>query len=89
MKKEYFEYQYSVEYWDHKRDMNISKHTDSLARAIKMFFTRIKRHPNYRIDIIEYERVLATYQDGTIEYSGVLQQPNWQKYLSNFPMLSY
>jgi len=89
MKKEYYEYQYSVEYWDHKLDVNITKHTDSLARAIRMFHTRIQRHPQYRIDIIENERVIASYENAAIKYYGILKQPDWQKYLSNFPMSSY
>jgi len=69
--------------------MNMTKHTDSLARAVRMFHTRIRRHPQYRIDVIENGFLLATYQDGIIRYFGILKQPDWQKYLSNFPMLSY
>ena len=74
---------YQISYYDPRRDDMIQIHTDSLATAVIALITRSRRYPQRRIDLTPSgsDKCLGTYEDGKYSWSGILKNPDWQKYI--------
>jgi len=74
---------YEISYYDPRRDDMIQIHTDSLATAVIALITRSRRYPQRRIDLQTGDKLLGTYEDGKYSWSGILKNPDWQKYIEH------
>ena len=74
---------YQISYYDPRQDMMIDVNTDSLAKAIIALITRSRRYPKRRIDLTPSgsDNCLGTYKAGEYSWSGILKNPDWQKYI--------